>query len=615
MEFPLSFVSHIQQYQFDPLSRFQTEIEGRLMRLTCDPLIDIYQVTSGQQGYRSCLADWRTLDLRTKKVLNFNLADAVWSDNRPLGFEDVWFSLEYIKLNPMSWGGSQNLVVTEKGSRSLDAYLSDSPQEVPKPGEFYFPIVNRTCFKKGESPREATVNKAKQKEIGYGRYILKDIEENRYIRMERRPEHPYFKNFTLPAGHSRIEQIRMQAFPRARISRNEQFIEGRVHLVTSATQADVGYIVNAFPKAKVERYADDSYTSFVFNCNHPYFKPAPVRRALNYVFRKKLALKKALGGEGDLISGPMPSKNFFYNLTVPVYDDDLEKAIAILTLYRYWGMDVYEDGTKLMVLTDPIKGPAVELKAGDQILDVEDTRVSSVNNLASLLQARAQEKMFRVKVSRGPRVLVLQVQPVTFPQVGIWTTVSIANNRLEGFPEIRLIANNPEGKDPLIKEICGALKEDFAKIGMEVTIDYLDGAAYYPRLQTGDFELAFRTVKLTGTPSLYRMFYKSSKETVASNTNYGGYHNETVNDMAWSTKDTTDITILDTTWKKAHQILNIDPPYIFLWSRRHILIYDPRIQVITPGPDYQVPHGYKQINGLINVFNEIHLWAFKEKGE
>lgn len=613
MEFPLSYVSHIQQYQFNPLSRFQTEIEGRLIRLTCDPLIDIYQVTSGQQAYRSCLASWRTLNLRSRQVLNLNLVDAKWEDGRPLGFEDVWFSLEYMKLSPLSWGGSQNLVITEKGGRSLDAYLADASQEVPKPGEFYFPVVNKSCFRKNELPREAAVIKSKQKEIGYGRYSITEIEENRFIRMQRRSEHSYYKNLEVPSGYQRLENIRMQAFPGARISRNEQFIEGRVHLLSSATQADVGYILNAYPKAKVERYADDSFTSFVFNCRHPYLQAAPVRRAMNFIFRKKLALKKALGGEGELISGPLPSRNFFYNINVQPYADDLEKALAVFTLYRYWGMDVYEEDGKLFLQTDPMKGPAVELKAGDQIIDVEGVRLRSLTDLASAMQARIQEKEFRVKVARGPRVLVQLVQPVTFPQVGIWSSVTIVNNQLQGFPELSLIANNPEGKDPFSKEICGALKEDFAKAGIAVKIDYLDGAAYYPRLQGGDFDLAFRTLKLTGTPSLYRMFYRKTQDSGITNSNYGSYLNATVNDMAWSSKDITDVAILDTIWKKAHVVLHHDPPYLMLWSRRHILMHDPRLEVMTPGPSYEVPHGYKQINGLINIFNEVHLWALKNE--
>jgi ABC-type transport system substrate-binding protein len=613
MEFPLSFVSHIQQFQFNPLSRFQTEIEGRLIRLTCDPLIDIYQVTSGQQAYRQGLASWRTLNLRTRQVLNFNLVDAKWPDGKQIGFEDVWFSLEYMKLSPLSWGGSQNLVITEKGSRSIDAYIADASQEVPKPGEFYFPIVNKMCFKKNELPREASVSKNKQQEIGYGRYTISEIEENRFIRMQRRGDHVYYQNLHIPAGYNRLEQIRMQAFPGARISRNEQFIEGRVHLLTSATQSDVGYIVNAYPKAKVERYNDDSFTSFVFNCRHPYLQAAPVRRAMNYLFRKKLALKKSLGGEGEIISGPLPSRNFFYNINVPVYEDDIDKAIAVFTLYRYWGLDVYEEDGKVLLLSEPLKGPAVELKAGDQILDVEGIRLYSLRDLASALQARAQEKEFRVKVARGPRILVQLVQPVTFPQVGIWTSVAIANNQLQGFPELSLIANNPEGKDPFIKEICGALKEDLAKIGIGTKIDYLDGAVYYPRLQNGDFELAFRTLKLTGTPSLYRMFYRKVQDSSITNTNYGSYLNPTVNDMAWSSRDITDVTLLDSIWKKAHVVLHHDPPYLFLWSRRHILMYDPRIEVLTPGAEYEVPHGYKQINGLINIFNEVHLWAMKNE--
>ena len=37
MEFPLSFIGHLRDYRFNPLAKFQTEVEGRLIELTCDP--------------------------------------------------------------------------------------------------------------------------------------------------------------------------------------------------------------------------------------------------------------------------------------------------------------------------------------------------------------------------------------------------------------------------------------------------------------------------------------------------------------------------------------------------------------------------------------------------
>lgn len=615
MEFPLSFVSHIQQYQFNPLSKFQTEVEGRIIRLTCDPLVDIYQITAGQQGYRTGLASWRTIKLRTNQVLNFNLMEAKWPDGRTLSFDDVLFSLEYLKRNPTSWGSSQNLILTEKGPRSLDAYLSDMPNEAPKAGEFYFPVVNKSCFRNADKISEAVVNKTLQNDIGYGRYRIAEVEENRFIKMKRRAEHPYFQNLNPAQGYNRIENIRMHAFPRARIARNEQFIEGRVHLITSATQADVGYIVNAYPKAKISRYSDDSFSSFVINCRHNYLQPPAVRRALNLLFRKRLALRRALGGEGELISGPLPSRNFFYNIAVLPYEDSAEKALAMLTLYRYYGLDVYEDQNKVTIFSKPTPGPAQELEANDRILDVEGQRINSVVEFASALRAVPKEKAARVRVARGERVLVNRVQAGTMPQIGMWNTVMVTEDKIQGFPDLGLIANNPEGKDTLIREVCGALKEDMAKVGITVNIEYLDGLVYYPRMQTGNFDLAFRTLRLTGTPSLYRMFYHKQGDPGITNANYGTYSNEAVNELAWSTRDTTTIAILESAWKRAHVILHHDPPYIFLWSRRNILLYDPRIEIITPGPEYEIPRGYTEINGLINVFNEVHLWAWKELSE
>ena len=340
-------------------------------------------------------------------------------------------------------------------------------------------------------------------------------------------------------------------------------------------------------------------------------KPASVRRAFNYFFRKKLTLRKALGDEGELISAPLPSRNFFYNIAVPPYEDNVEKGLAVLRIYRYFGLDLYESGKKVFLGSDPSKSEE-ELKQGDQILKIEEKNIGSLEDFLSVFES-SKETVFRVTIARGNRVLVKRIKTHSSPNVGILNSVSVLGGKVAGFPELTLIANNPEGKDPMIKEICGALKEDLEKIGILVKIDYLDSKTYYPRLQNGEFDIAYRTVKLTGTPNLYRMFYKDVKKEGLDNANYGDYNNERINEIAWSTRNITEVSILKTAWSKAHEILHQDPPYLFLWSRRHILMHDPRVTTVAPGPEYEVPYGYTEINGLINIFNEVHLWAFVDK--
>lgn len=611
MEFPMSFAAHIEEYRFDPLARFQTEVDGRIMELTCDSLVDLYQSEGQLVDHRPCLATYRTMKLRARTVLNFELADVKWPDGRELDFSDVLFSLQYRKTNPLSWGDMENLNIEERSGRSFDAYLIESQLKAPEPGQFYFPIVNKAVFHKSRSPAQAIVNKQKQNSIGYGRYYIADIEENRYILMNYREEHPYYRNLKLPDGYQRIGRIRMYAFPRARIQRNTEFAEGKVHLITSANQQDVDWIIHSYPETQVSRYYDNSFSGFVFNCRHPLLQPPAVRRALNYVFRKKLALDRALRGQGQIISGPIPTNSSFYDIEIPPYEDSIPKAIAVLKLYRYWGLDIYEDKKTLVVGSNPLPGPCTELQAGDKILKVEEKQVKTLEELVSEFAAQGGE-VFRVSVRRDDRIYTLRLHPAEEAEVGEWRALEVTAEKVENFPALDLIANNPGGKDDLIKEICGALKEDLALIGIEVKIDYLDAHIYYPRLQNGDFDLAFRTLKITGTPSLYRMFYKQLETEKARNANYGAYDNAKINAMGEQTKNVIDTDVLIDTWKKAHRVLHHDPPYLYLWSRRHILLYSDRLKVIRPNPEYKIPHGYKQIDGLINIFNEVHLWAMQE---
>ncbi|WP_372369053.1 ABC transporter substrate-binding protein [Candidatus Uabimicrobium sp. HlEnr_7] len=614
MEFPLSFVEQIRQYTFNPLARFQTQVEGRLIELTTDPLVDIYQVTSGQQAYRSCLATFRTVKLRDREVLSFNLQNALFQDGKKLSFDDVLFSLEYKKLNPDSWKANNSLVITTQGSNSFNAFYGNSLGTAPLPGEFYFPIVDKRSYLNSQTPSKSRVSKRKQKNIGYGRYKIDSIEENRFIKMKRTAKHPYFSNLQYPNNHRPVEYITMFSFPNARITRNEQFINGNVHLITESLQTDVSYIQNTLGKKNVKtlRYSDDSFSGFVLNCEHPYLVPAAVRRAFNYMIRKRLMLKKALAGEGEIIAAPLPRRNFFYNAKIRPYTDDTEIGLNLLKLYRYWGLDVYKSDNNVIVYS--ASGERVkEFESGDIIKEIERVPVSSIAELLKQLEQRKDEEIVRIKVTNGNRVFVRRLQNKLNVDVGIWKSVNITGNTLSGFPKLSLIANNPQGKNQLVKQICGALKEDFAKFGVEVTIDYLVPDSYYPRLQKGDFDIAFRTVKLTGTPNLTRLFQHKKNQKNIKNVNYGRYHNATINKIANSTRDVTDVKILQQAWRKAFLILHHDPPYIFLWSRNHIIMHDPKLKILSPGPEYKVPHGYTQINGLINIFNEVHLWSVSDR--
>jgi len=611
MEFPLSFISYLTDYRFNPLDKFQTEVDGRLIELSCDPLVDIYEIASGQQAYRPCLANWRILESSGKRTLNFNLLDVAWTEDRAFSVEDVLFSLEYRHLNKSSWQIANTMTIAAKGMQSFDAFHSDPALE-PSPGEFYFPIVNKAAFQNSSDPSKAIPDKTKARQMGFGRYIIGEIAENQYIRLKRRPGHPYFQDLRIPEGHRRLETIRMQAFPKALLNRNEQFSLGRVHLLTSVTPNDRGYILHSAPNTKVSTYSDDSFSGFLFNCRNPHLQLPVVRRALNYALRKKLALDKVVAGEGELISGPIPKRNFFYNLTVPPYEDSVEKALALLELYAVWGLDLYEDDGKVIVSTNPRPlNVSQQIQANDQIIGVEMAEVQSVLDLHKALSDPAQN-IFRIKLVRDQRVWVKRLQRMERPESAL-QSLAFKDGKIQGFPKLNLIANNPEGKIPQIKEVCGALKEDLERIGIPVVIDYLDNHEYYPRLQEGEFDLVYRTVKITGTPNLYRMFYKKESMVVPSNTNYGNYFNPEINELALATRDITDINSVKLAWKKAHEILHHDPPLIYLWSRNHIILYDPRIQILNPGLEYKVPFGYTKINGLINIFNEVHLWTWLEE--
>ena len=164
-----------------------------------------------------------------------------------------------------------------------------------------------------------------------------------------------------------------------------------------------------------------------------------------------------------------------------------------------------------------------------------------------------------------------------------------------------LIIRERGGQEEMQGDIVEVLIDNMKKLGIELSVDYLDAEKYRERLEKGDFDLAYVNVTVGRYPGLYTWFSRSGRY------NYGGYYNEKIESLTKEVRHEISSGKIIPIGKRAHRILHDDPPAIFLWTRRHSIAVSGALYI--PGLD-QTKNEHT-IDGSFDVFREIHRWYYK----
>jgi peptide/nickel transport system substrate-binding protein len=138
------------------------------------------------------------------------------------------------------------------------------------------------------------------------------------------------------------------------------------------------------------------------------------------------------------------------------------------------------------------------------------------------------------------------------------------------------------------------LKDAYARAGIVLEPDPLEWAVFTQRLEQKDFEAISLGWTSGIETDIYQMF--DSSQMMAGGDNFMSYRNEELDKLIRQARSSVNEAERMPMWRRAHEILNEDQPYMFLWFGKSLVFADNRIENIklvkmglTPRVEWFVP--------------------------
>ncbi len=138
------------------------------------------------------------------------------------------------------------------------------------------------------------------------------------------------------------------------------------------------------------------------------------------------------------------------------------------------------------------------------------------------------------------------------------------------------------------------LKDSLSRVGIALDADPLEWSVFQSRLEQKNFD----AISLGWTSGIegdiYQMFH--SDQMVAGGDNFMSYKNAELDQLISTARTTLDEDKRMEMWKRCHQILNEDQPYMFLWFGKSLTFVNKRFENVrqlrsglTPRTEWYVP--------------------------
>ena len=127
---------------------------------------------------------------------------------------------------------------------------------------------------------------------------------------------------------------------------------------------------------------------------------------------------------------------------------------------------------------------------------------------------------------------------------------------------------------------AAAIQADLRKVGIEVTVQPLDGTSLFEALRTHDFEAALAgwNAALFIDPT---SFWHSDTPDHPAESNFTGYANADVDRLIEQGVATADPAVAGPIWQDVQRRVYDDQPYLFLWWREDLVAVDGRFEHTT----------------------------------
>ncbi|HEY2988182.1 MAG TPA: ABC transporter substrate-binding protein [Candidatus Binatia bacterium] len=136
----------------------------------------------------------------------------------------------------------------------------------------------------------------------------------------------------------------------------------------------------------------------------------------------------------------------------------------------------------------------------------------------------------------------------------------------------------------LTKRIAETLKEQLARVGIEIEVRTYEWGTFYGDVKNGNFHLfSLDWVGVLDPDIYYDLFHSSSVP--PNGRNRGRYRNQELDRLLERGRQTVALEERRRIYSRVQEILAVDLPYIPLWWKKNIVVMKPSVRGFVPFPD------------------------------
>ncbi len=419
-------------------------------------------------------------------TVTFRLRDnARWHDGKPVTVDDVIWSFEKLtELNPGQQKYYEHVVKAEQSGEREITFTFDQPnnKELPHIVGQLLILPKHWWEANGPDGKPRDISKTTlEMPLGSGPYRLKGFVPGKTITYERVEDY-WGKDLPVMIGQNNFDEVRFEYF-RDDVVRFEAFKADKIDFrsESQALRWAVGYDFPAVAKKNVvmEMFPERGRgvgVGWVYNLRKARFQDPVLRRALNLTFN-------------------------FEEMNKAIFHDQYER------------IDSYHYGSELRSLDVP-KGKELEILETVRG-DVPEALFTEPYSIPKSANATEHRQNLRAAV----------------------TMLRKAGYDLKGGKLL-----DPEGKHVKLEylylggtafeRIALRLKQDFAKIGVELTPRPVDSSQYVERVRSRDFDMIYTGWTQSLSPGNEQLeFFGSRAADIPGSRNYGGIKNPAIDNL------------------------------------------------------------------------------------